>query len=432
MPFEQIQRDAKKVAVIGGGIAGMGAALELRHLDQVVLFESSSQLGGHARTVLAGKNKNMPVDTGFLVYNEVNYPHLSDLFKELGVPTIPSDMSFGASIDGGWLEYGVLAPKAIIAQKRNILRPKFLGMMRDILKFNKLANSKKIDPNITIGDLIAEWKLGIWFRDYYLTPFTGAIWSTPITKILEFPALPMIKFMKNHGLLGTAGQHNWRTVKGGSREYVSRVETVLLNSGVQIRASNPAQSVRRVKGGVEVKVADGEYEFFDEVIFATHSDITLGILRDPTDTEKVSLEAIKYQPNKMLLHADTAIMPKRRAAWASWVYTEDKEHKSDRIDLTYWINRLQSLPEDDPCFVTLNSQRPINPSLVYDEYIFRHPVFDLAALKAQRDLRNLNGSNSTWFCGAWMRDGFHEDGLATGIGVAQLILERSRTNIAAE
>ena len=197
MPFEHIQSDAKKVAVIGGGIAGMGAALELRHLDQVVLFESSSQLGGHARTVLAGKNKNMPVDTGFLVYNEVNYPHLSDLFKELGVPTIPSDMSFGASIDGGWLEYGVLAPKAIIAQKRNILRPKFLGMMRDILKFNKLANSKTIDPNITIGDLIAEWKLGIWFRDYYLTPFTGAIWSTPITKILEFPALPMIKFMKN-------------------------------------------------------------------------------------------------------------------------------------------------------------------------------------------------------------------------------------------
>ena len=432
MPFENIQADNRRIAIIGGGISGMGAAYELRNSENVVLFESSSQLGGHARTVLAGKSGNMPVDTGFLVYNDVNYPHLTNLFGELEVPTIPSDMSFGASIDGGWLEYGVLAPKAIIAQKRNILRPKFLGMMRDILKFNKLANKSHIDPNITIGSLIKNWELGDWFRDYYLTPFTGAIWSTPVTQILDFPALPMIKFMKNHALLGTGGQHDWRTVKGGSREYVRRLEGMLLKAGVEIRLSTSVNSVRRVDGGVEVKVASGEYEPFDEVIFATHSDTTLGMLSDPNAIEKKSLDAIKYQSNTMVLHADTSIMPKRKAAWASWVYTEDKDKKSDRIDLTYWINRLQSLPEDDPCFVTLNTQRGIKPHLIYDECVFYHPVFNLAALQGQHSLAELNGKNSTWFCGAWMRNGFHEDGLATGIEVARRIIARSSTMLAAE
>ena len=432
MPFENIQADNRRIAIIGGGISGMGAAYELRNSENVVLFESSSQLGGHARTVLAGKSGNMPVDTGFLVYNDVNYPHLTNLFGELEVPTIPSDMSFGASIDGGWLEYGVLAPKAIIAQKRNILRPKFLGMIRDILKFNKLANKSHIDPNITIGSLIKNWELGDWFRDYYLTPFTGAIWSTPVTQILDFPALPMIKFMKNHALLGTGGQHDWRTVKGGSREYVRRLEGMLLKAGVEIRLSTSVNSVRRVDGGVEVKVASGEYEPFDEVIFATHSDTTLGMLSDPNAIEKKSLDAIKYQSNTMVLHADTSIMPKRKAAWASWVYTEDKDKKSDRIDLTYWINRLQSLPEDDPCFVTLNTQRGIKPHLIYDECVFYHPVFNLAALQGQHSLAELNGKNSTWFCGAWMRNGFHEDGLATGIEVARRIMARSSTMLAAE
>ncbi|MDA9185899.1 FAD-dependent oxidoreductase [Planktomarina sp.] len=432
MPFENIQADKRRIAIIGGGVSGLGAAYALRRSENVILFEAGVKLGGHARTVLAGKNGNRPVDTGFLVYNNVNYPHLTKLFDELAVPTIPSDMSFGASIDGGWLEYGILAPKAIIAQKRNIFRPKFLGMMRDILKFNKLANKSLIDSNITIGNLIKDWGLGDWFRDYYLTPFTGAIWSTPITKILDFPALPMIKFMKNHALLGTGSQHDWRTVNGGSCEYVHRVENKLRESGVEIRLSTAVTSVRRVDSGVEVKAAGGIYEYFDEVIFATHSDITLGMLSDPTEIERSSLNSIKYQSNKMVLHADTSIMPKRKAAWASWVYTEEKNRKSDHIDLTYWINRLQSLPEDDPCFVTLNTQRPIKPNLIYDECVFYHPVFDLAALQGQRILADSNGANSTWFCGAWMRNGFHEDGLATGMEVARGILDQSSSMIAAE
>ena len=432
MPFENAQAVAKRIAVIGGGISGMGAAYALRHSHQVVLFESTPQLGGHARTVIAGKNNDMPVDTGFLVFNNVNYPHLTQLFEELSVPTINSDMSFGASIDGGWLEYGVLAPSAVFAQKRNVLRPKFLGMVRDILKFNKRASTENIDPTITIGALIKKWQLGDWFRDYYLTPFTGAIWSTPTMQILDFPAQAMITFMKNHALLGAGGQHQWRTVKGGSRKYVNLLEQALVKNNVELRVSTSVDAVRRGTAGVEVKSVGGEYETFDDVIFATHSDITLAMLSDANAIERNALGAIKYQLNDMVLHADTSIMPKRKAAWASWVYTEDKDRQSDRIDLTYWINRLQSLPNDDPCFVTLNTQRDIDPTLIYDQYTFYHPVFDVSALKAQQVLSDLNGSNSTWFCGAWMRNGFHEDGLATGIEAARRLMVQNATTVAAE
>ena len=431
MPFETAPLGAKRIAVIGGGISGMGAAYELRHAHQVVLFESGPKLGGHARTVMAGKNGDLPVDTGFLVFNDVNYPHLIRLFKELDVPVMDSDMSFGASIDGGWLEYGLLAPTAVFAQPRNIIRPKFYGMIRDILKFNKRANSEVIDPTITIGELVTKWQLGDWFRDYYLTPFTGAIWSTPITQILDFPAQAMINFMKNHALLGAGGQHQWRTVRGGSREYVGRLQSALTRANVDIRLSSPVAQVRRNPLWVELQMTDGSVEAFDEVIFATHSDITLAMLSDANSLERKALSAVKYQPNEMVLHGDCSIMPKRKAAWASWVYTEDKDRQSDRIDLTYWINRLQSLPKDDPCFVTLNTQRDIDPALIYDQCTFHHPVFDTAALKAQQIVSDINGANHTWFCGAWMRNGFHEDGLATGIEAARRLTAQKATILAA-
>ena len=307
MPFETAPLGAKRIAVIGGGISGMGAAYELRHAHQVVLFESGPKLGGHARTVMAGKNGDLPVDTGFLVFNDVNYPHLIRLFKELDVPVMDSDMSFGASIDGGWLEYGLLAPTAVFAQPRNIIRPKFYGMIRDILKFNKHANSEVIDPTITIGELVTKWQLGDWFRDYYLTPFTGAIWSTPITQILDFPAQAMINFMKNHALLGAGGQHQWRTVRGGSREYVGRLQSALTRANVDIRLSSPVAQVRRNPLGVELQMTDGSVEAFDEVIFATHSDITLAMLSDANSFEHKALSAVKYQPNEMVLHGDCSI-----------------------------------------------------------------------------------------------------------------------------
>ena len=424
MPFENIQSGSKRIAVIGGGISGLGAAYELRHSHEVVLFEAEPRLGGHARSVMAGKKGDMAVDTGFLVFNNQNYPHLVRLFEELDVPTIPSDMSFGASINGGWLEYGVLAPSAIFAQKLNLLRPKFYMMLRDILRFNKRAKGTQISSTITIGELIDNWRLGDWFRDYYLTPFTGAIWSTPIDKILDFPAQSMITFMKNHALLGASGQHEWRTVKGGSIEYVSRLKKELIRAGVDVRLATPVTAVFRQPGQVEVISKGFGPEVFDEVIFATHSDISLSILSDATPIERAALEAVRYQPNEMVLHADTTIMPKRKAAWASWVYTEDKDRKSDRIDLTYWVNRLQSLPQEDPCFVTLNTQRNIDEKLIYDRCTFQHPVFDASAMLAQNVIKEFNGSYGTWFCGAWMRNGFHEDGLATGIEAARQLIER--------
>ena len=424
MPFENIQSGSKRIAVIGGGISGMGAAYELRHSHEVVLFEAEPRLGGHARSVMAGKKGNMAVDTGFLVFNNQNYPHLVRLFEELDVPTIPSDMSFGVSINGGWLEYGILAPSAIFAQKLNLLRPKFYMMLRDILRFNKRAKETQISATITIGELIDDWELGDWFRDYYLTPFTGAIWSTPIDKILDFPAQSMITFMKNHALLGASGQHKWRTVRGGSTEYVSRLKEELIRTGVEVRLATPVTAVFRQPGKVEVISKGFGPEVFDEVIFATHSDISLKILSDATPIERAALEAVKYQSNEMVLHADKTIMPKRKAAWAAWNYTEDKDRKSDRIDLTYWVNRLQSLPKDDPCFVTLNTQRNIDEKLIYDRCTFQHPVFDASAMLAQNVIKEFNGSYGTWFCGAWMRNGFHEDGLATGIEAARQLIER--------
>jgi len=432
MPFETGGAAPKRIAVIGGGISGLGAAYMLAGDHRIVLFEADQRLGGHARTVMAGKNGDMPVDTGFLVFNHVNYPYLTALFHELAVPTIPSDMSFGASINGGWLEYGITAPTAILAQKRNVFRPRFYRMMADIMRFNREAPALIDTFEGTISELIAEMRLSDWFRDYYIYPLSGAIWSTPTEKIGDFPAAALIRFFKNHALMAPTGQHVWYTVKGGSREYVHRLQTRLESQGVHIRLSSPIQGVRRTAIGAEVKTHGGDWEAFDEVIFATHSDDSLAMLTDPSQEERAALGAVKYQPNDAILHCDTSVMPKRKAAWASWVYTEDKDRKSDRIDLTYWINLLQSLPKDDHAFVTLNTAREIRQECIYDQTVFRHPVFDHAALAAQEQVRTFNGTNNTWFCGAWMKNGFHEDGFSSAVDVVQGIRTVEAQRLAAE
>ncbi|WP_102109146.1 NAD(P)/FAD-dependent oxidoreductase [Oceaniglobus roseus] len=419
MPFETAAPPARRIAVIGGGISGMGAAHALSARHAVVLFEAEPRLGGHARTVMAGKRGDQPVDTGFIVFNRVNYPNMVRLFEELDVPVAESDMGFGASIGGGRLEYALRDMRTLFAQKRNALNPAYLRMLADILTFNRRAVALADDPSMTIRDFLHRLGTGPWFRDYYILPLSGAIWSTPKEGILDFPAHAMIRFFENHALLNVTGQHQWYTVRGGSVEYVRRLQAALERRGADLRLGAPVAEVRRDGSGAWVRVAGQEAEHFDEVVLATHSDVSLAMLADAGPDERAALSAVRYQPNRAVLHSDTRMMPKRRAAWASWVYTEAADKVSERIDLTYWMNSLQPIPMDDPLFVTLNSTRAIDPAKIHDEVEFAHPVYDLAALAAQKEIRAMNGRNATWFCGAWMRNGFHEDGLASGLDVAQ-------------
>ncbi|OYW45096.1 MAG: cyclopropane-fatty-acyl-phospholipid synthase, partial [Rhodobacterales bacterium 12-65-15] len=277
----------RRVAVIGGGIAGMAAAHLLAETSSVVLYEAEPRLGGHARTVIAGKRKDQPVDTGFIVFNRVNYPNLVALFEKLDVPTCESEMSFGASIKGGKLEYGLCSLDAIFAQRRNVADPRFLRMLSDILHFHRNAEVAATDPNMTIRELLGRLGTGAWFRDHYLTPFSGAIWSTPTAGILDFPAMAMIRFFRNHALLQRKA-HQWYTVKGGSIEYVRRLQAAMVAQGVHIRTGTPIAGVRREAGVVMVRAKGDEWELFDDVVFATHSDQTLRLLADPTVAEAQS------------------------------------------------------------------------------------------------------------------------------------------------
>ena len=422
----------KRIAVIGAGISGMAAAHELAKDHRVVLFEAEQRLGGHARTRMAGRTGDQAVDTGFIVFNYANYPHLSALFDELDVPVTESNMSFGASINGGAFEYGLASLGALFAQPKNAVNPKFLRMIRDVLNFNKNGLRLSKEDGLTVGGLIERLGAGSYFRDYYLLPLSGAIWSTPTEKIMDFPAHAMMTFFENHALLGITGQHQWYTVKGGSQEYVSRLGISMAERGVVMRLGTPVQAVRRDADGVKIKAPGSEWEEFDEVIFATHSDDSLRMLADASGDETKILGAVKYQPNKIVLHSDTSIMPKRKSVWSSWVYSEDKDKRSDRIDLTYWMNKLQPWLTADPLFVTLNTTRDIDPALVWDEVTLRHPVYDLAALAAQKAAPAMNGTNRTWFCGAWMKNGFHEDGIGSAMDVVSAIRAREAMRVAAE
>ncbi|NBZ87565.1 NAD(P)/FAD-dependent oxidoreductase [Stagnihabitans tardus] len=422
MPFET-RFPPSRIAVIGGGISGLAAAHLLASDHAVVLFEAADRLGGHAHTVWAGKRGDQPVDMGFIVFNRVNYPLLSGLFDRLGVPVAPSNMSFGASIQGGEIEYGLKSLSSLFAQRKNAFSPSYLRMLADILKFHRKAD-QVLRPGMTLRDLLAALGTSDAFRDHYITPFTGAIWSTPTEGVLDFPAEALIRFFVNHGLMGVFRHHQWETVKGGSIEYVRRVEADLTRQGVEIRLKAPVAAVRRLAEGVLVRAEGGEWEAFDEVIFASHSDQTLAMLADATPSETKALKAIRYQPNTAILHCDESLMPRSRRAWASWTYAEPKGPRAPRIDLTYWMNSLQPIPKEDPLFVSLNPNRAIDPAKIYETRTFHHPVYDLAALKAQEEIRAFNGTASTWFCGAWMKNGFHEDGFASAHDVALAIRAR--------
>lgn len=419
MAFDAHPIRPQRVAVIGGGISGLAAAYLLAPHHAVTLYEAAPRLGGHARTAMAGQNGDQPVDTGFIVFNYANYPHLTRMFMDLDVPVKPSDMSFGASIDNGRVEYALRNLRGLIGQRRNLARPGFLRMIRDITRFNAQAEAAATDDTMTIGDLIDKLKLGVWFQRYYLLPICGAIWSTPPAEIADFPARTLVAFFRNHALLSAGGQHQWWTVDGGSIEYVRRLEHHLRGRGVAIRTRTPVASVTRTSMASVVHAAGQPAETFDQVIFACHSDQALRMLAQPTPQETAALSAIRYQDNHAVLHCDTALMPQRRACWSSWVYNADTAQNSPSMGVTYWMNRLQGIPENDPLFVTLNPVRDVAGDKTYDSTVFRHPVFDRGAIRAQTALRDLQGANNTWFAGAYTRHGFHEDGFASAVRIVR-------------
>ena len=409
----------KNIAIIGTGISGLGAAYLLNPHHAITVYEKNATLGGHSRTMEVKTDDGIvPVDTGFIVYNEKNYPHLTGLFNHLNVPTQDSEMSFGVSIDNHWLEYGTQLAHHIVAQKRNLLRPSFWGMMRDILKFNKHAEAYITDPrDLSLGECLDELKMGAWFRNYYLLAMGAAIWSTPATKMSDFPARTFLQFFKNHGLLTLLDHPQWRTIEGGSREYVRRISADFTEN---IKLKCGAKKVRRTKAAIEVEDEHGETRTYDEVVFACHSDQALRMLDAPTDNEQQILGNIHYQPNTGVLHRDYSFMPKRKGAWSSWVYlSETRKDTSNNVSLSYWMNNLQPLKTKQDIIVTLNPHRAPDPDLTYDTHVFHHPVFDGPAIAAQKRIPEIQGVDRIWYCGAWQRYGFHEDGLLSAVMVAE-------------
>jgi uncharacterized protein len=419
MALDQSQTAPQHVAVVGGGISGLATAWLLSAHHRVTLYDAACRLGGHARTVRAGKDATQAVDTGFIVFNYVTYPHLTQLFRALDVPVERSDMGFAVSADGGRIEYALRSLDSLIGQRRNLVRPGFHGMLRDLGRFNARAEELAAnDPDLTIDALMEALGMGRWFREYYLRPFCGAIWSTSEACIGAFPARSLLRFMSNHALLSATGQHQWWTVSGGSAVYVERLSRALAARGVEIRTSTPVRQVRREGDGVTIDAATDLPRAFDQVVLATHADVALSLLATPTSEERASLGAIRFQDNRAVLHGDRNQMPLRRRCWASWVVRAGESKDGGPIGVTYWMNRLQNIPEDDPLFVTLNAG-DIPERHVYDCHTFRHPVFDHAALAAQSEIAAFQGRNRTWFAGAWLRNGFHEDGFASAQRIAR-------------
>ena len=425
-----------KVAIVGSGISGLAVAHKLRGQASVTLFEAGDYFGGHTHTVdvtLPGPDGLVThgVDTGFLVFNERTYPHLIALFAELGVATAPSDMSFSVQVPGVRgqqpLEWSGSSLATVFAQKRNLMSPRFLGMLSDLLRFNRLCTRLAVEQREAamvqpLHDFLDQHRFGQAFRDWYFLPMLGCIWSCPTDQMLRFPVATMIRFCHNHGLLQVNDRPQWHTVAGGARHYVERIVAEVPDA----RLNTPVRRVARDAAGVTVFTDHGS-ERFDQLVLAAHSDQALALLERPTAAEAEVLGAIRYQPNRAVLHTDTSVLPQRRAAWAAWNYERAgaAEQESTRVCLHYLLNNLQPLPFSQPVVESLNPVRPIDPAKVLGEFEYSHPVFDLAAIAAQRRVPELQGHQHTWYCGAWTGYGFHEDGLKSGLAVADQLLAQT-------
>ncbi|KPH08084.1 NAD/FAD-binding protein [Rhizobium acidisoli] len=411
-----------KIAVIGSGISGASAAWALDPVHDVTLYESQARAGGHTATVdVDYDGVRIAVDTGFIVYNEPNYPNLTALFAELGIATHASDMSFSLSLDRGRLEWSGGGLSSIFAQKRNLLRPSFLWMIREILRFNRTCLEDRAAGHLasrSIGDYL-DWRgFSPGFTNNYLVPMAAAIWSTPSARMLQFPAEYFVNFFDNHRLIYHR-QHQWRTVTGGSRTYLDRLLQPL---GGRVKLCCGIRGVIRSESGVTLIDETGSQRPFDKVILACHSDQTARLLMDATDRERRLLAAIPYQPNRVVLHRDQRLMPQRRKVWASWNYLRSsREDGKAGVAVTYWMNRLQGIDDGFPLFVTLNPDREPDPRMVFAEFTYEHPQFSADAMAAQRALAAGQGENHCHFAGAWTGYGFHEDGLVSGLAAAEAL-----------
>ena len=423
----------KRIAVIGSGISGLSAAYHLREQAEVTLFEAGSYFGGHTHTV----DVTLPspqgmvmhgVDTGFLVFNERTYPGLIGLFAELQVQTSASDMSFSVQTPGApgqrAMEWSGSNLNTVFAQRSNLFNPAFLGMLRDVLRFNTLANAladRGEDHALMqpLGEFLEAHKFGHAFRHWYLLPMLGCIWSCPTDQMLQFPVATMVRFCHNHGLIQVVNRPQWFTVTGGAKHYVEKLLQYIPRAHLQ----TPVERIERNGSGARV-FSKNAVEDFDAVVLACHADQALSLLAQPTPQEQALLGAIRYHPNRAVLHTDTSVMPKKKLAWAAWNYERaiDLGLESSRVCLHYWINRLQPLPFSQDVIVSLNPLSNIDPNKVLGEYDYAHPVFDLAAIKAQSQLKGLQGQQNTWYAGAWMGYGFHEDGFKAGRDAATGVL----------
>ena len=404
----------QRIAVVGAGISGLSCAWLLSGAHDVTLYEADARLGGHAHTVEAD---GVAVDTGFIVYNEVNYPNLTALFEHLAVPTKPADMSLAVSLDDGDLEYGSKSLASLFAQPSILLRPRFWSMLRDLNRFYRTApgHLATLDPVISLSQYLKDQGYGAALRQDHLLPMAAAIWSASIEGAGDHPAAAFIRFFENHDLLRFIGRRSWRTVHGGSRVYVDALARAFLG---RVRLDAPVTRILRSPQQVIVEDAAGGRETFDQVVIAAHAPRALTLLDEPSSEERALLGAFRYTPNTAVLHGDTRLMPRRRRAWASWNHLGRRDDPAAGC-VSYWMNHLQGLKRRPPLFVTLNPHIAPDPALTYLTQTYEHPHFDAAALTAQKSLWSLQGAQRTWFCGAYFGAGFHEDGLQSGLAVAE-------------
>jgi predicted NAD/FAD-binding protein len=408
------------IAVVGTGISGLSAAWLLSQKHDVTVFEAEGRAGGHSHTVdTSSKAGPVAVDTGFIVYNENTYPNLTALFAHLGTPTKPSEMSFAVSLDGGDLEYSGSDIAGIFAQKSNVLNLRFWSMLRDIMRFYRDAPRDIAKFGLaTLGQYLDQKGYGEAFREDHLYPMAAAVWSLPAKKVADYPAAAFVSFFQNHGLLRIVDRPLWRTVDGGARVYV---EALCAPFKERLRLGTPVRAIRRELGGVFIRSANGAEERFDQVVIGAHADQALAMLSDPTSEERRILGAFRYSRNEIVLHEDAGLMPRRRKVWSSWNYAARRGDISAPVSVTYWMNRLQTISNKTPRFVTLNPIVEPRGELTIQRQICEHPIFNAEAVAAQEQLWSLQGRRGAWFCGAYFGAGFHEDGLQAGLAVAEAL-----------